>query len=153
MPMARGYVRKSLRERMEEKTAIGPGGCWLWTGSISKEGYGRVRIGGLDPKVELAHRATYELLVGPISAGLELDHLCRVRRCRNPAHLEPVTRRENLMRSPALTFRLHREGRCKRGHAATKENVYRRKSNGRVVCCRVCRRERDDRKRATRIGA
>lgn len=62
--------------------------CWLWTGVKRPAGYGR--FGGAQ-----AHRVAYELLVGPIPAGLELDHLCRVPGCVNPAHLEPVTKAEN----------------------------------------------------------
>ena len=68
--------------------------CWLWTGGQSA-GYGRFGFKGR-PNLG-AHRFAYELLVGPIPPGLDLDHLCRVRNCVNPDHLEPVTRRENLL--------------------------------------------------------
>jgi len=64
---------------------------WLWTGPIMANGYGKV-------KNVLAHRASYELHVGPIPEGLEIDHLCRVRNCINPEHLEPVTGAENMRR-------------------------------------------------------
>lgn len=68
-----------------------------------------------------AHRAVYEILVGKIPDGLQIDHLCRNRGCVNPLHLEPVTREENLSRSP-LTNR----GKmvCKNGHALTADNLY-----------------------------
>lgn len=69
----------------------GPGGCWLWTGSQDGKGYGKTGRGRI-------HRIVYEELVGPIPDGLQLDHLCRVRNCVNPAHLEPVTGRENVRR-------------------------------------------------------
>ena len=75
-----------------EKTADG---CWLWTSTIVWNGYGQFRI---DNRRVYAHRFAYEQVNGTIPAGLDLDHLCRVRRCVNPAHLEPVTRRENLRR-------------------------------------------------------
>ena len=70
-------------------------GCWLWTGSHNGLGYGTIRSVGRKMYV---HRYSYELLVGPIPAGLELDHLCRVPGCVNPDHLEPVTHAENLRR-------------------------------------------------------
>lgn len=65
--------------------------CWLWTGSLNSDGYGRFNG-------KLAHRRTYLEVVGPIPDGLVLDHLCRVRNCVNPDHLEPVTQRENMRR-------------------------------------------------------
>lgn len=67
-------------------------GCWLWTGSCFSLGYGQFHINRC-PK--LAHRVAYEMLVGPIPRGLELDHLCHVRSCVNPQHLRPATRRQN----------------------------------------------------------
>lgn len=69
--------------------------CWLWNGALIQGGYGRYQRG---PKGQPAHRAYYEKLVGPIPDGLDLDHLCRVRRCVNPSHLEPVTAAENTRR-------------------------------------------------------
>jgi HNH endonuclease len=70
--------------------------CWLWTGALAK-GYGQ--FGGTRKQRIQAHRWAYQELVGSIPEGLELDHLCRVRRCVNPAHLEPVTHSVNIMRS------------------------------------------------------
>jgi hypothetical protein len=69
--------------------------CWLWTASL-RDGYGQVRVG---TSVRQAHLVIYELLIGAVPVGLDLDHLCRDRRCVNPAHLEPVTRQTNLLRS------------------------------------------------------
>lgn len=71
-------------------------GCWLWTGTLSMKGYGRFNV--TDRNNAAAHRFAYESFVGPIPDGLEIDHLCSVRRCVNPAHLEPVTHAENLRR-------------------------------------------------------
>lgn len=71
-------------------------GCWLWTGHRGSGGYGRFR---LNHRERPAHRAAYELLVGPVPDGLVLDHLCRNRGCVNPAHLESVTPRENILRA------------------------------------------------------
>lgn len=88
-------IRRTEAELIWAKIRKDDAGCWLWVGTISDGGYGTFR--GLG-KQQKAHRATYELLVGPVPAGLDLDHLCRVRRCVNPSHLEPVTRSENLRR-------------------------------------------------------
>lgn len=68
-------------------------GCWLWTSTVVWNGYGQFRINN---RRVYAHRFAYEQVVGPVPDGL--DHLCRNRRCVNPAHLEPVTRQENLRR-------------------------------------------------------
>ena len=74
-------------------------GCWLFTGYLTPLGYGKVGGGGKHGPVLRAHRVTYEHFRGPIPDGMQLDHLCRVPRCVNPDHLEPVTFRENLDRS------------------------------------------------------
>ena len=85
-------------------------GCWLWSGATTT-GYGRFHLAMGLPLV-VAHRFAYETLVGPVPAGLDLDHLCRVRRCVNPAHLEPVTRRENLMRGDTICRAHHEDRDC-----------------------------------------
>lgn len=79
-------------ERMVDRTD----GCWIWTGHVGKRGYGTVM--GERRKPLLAHRVMYEKYVGPIPDGLQLDHLCRNRKCVNPKHLEPVTTQENTRR-------------------------------------------------------
>jgi hypothetical protein len=94
-------------------------GCWLWTAQRGPLGYGRFAV---DSYPQQAHRVAYELLVGPIPDGLELDHLCRNPPCVNPAHLEPVTHRENMLRSPIVANR-HTATECKRGHPFTEKNT------------------------------
>lgn len=84
------------------------GDCWVWQGTLSDKGYGRVRLGG---RVRATHRVIYEWLVGPIPEGLSIDHLCFNKACCNPAHLEAVTIGENVRR-------YHRaRATCSRGHA------------------------------------
>lgn len=68
------------------------GDCWEWTGGRTDTDYGLFNV---DRRMVKAYRFSYELLVGPIPDGLEIDHLCRMRHCVNPDHLEPVTRSEN----------------------------------------------------------
>jgi hypothetical protein len=86
-----------------------PDECWKWPG-CTKGGYGWTGYGGF------AHRRAYALLVGPVPDGLDLDHLCRNRRCMNPKHLEPVTRQENILRGNHPTAITLRTGKCKAGH-------------------------------------
>ena len=76
------------------------GGCWEWTKALHSRGYGQMITGSKTTKRHnvYAHRFAYETLVGPIPDGLVLDHLCRNPKCVNPAHLEPVTRQENIRR-------------------------------------------------------
>lgn len=82
-------------------------GCWLWTGGTTTAGYGVYSV--VKGEMTTAHRIVYELLVGPIPEGMQLDHLCRVRRCVRPEHLEPVTPLVNTRR--ALPYRLSAAGR------------------------------------------
>lgn len=87
-----GDQARRLAEKIDR---AGPGGCWLWTGTLNGAGYGTYRVDG---QTVGAHRHVYEVERGPIPEGLHLDHLCSVRRCVNPSHLEPVTPSENIRR-------------------------------------------------------
>lgn len=89
--------RSPAVERFWKRTIQSPDGCWEWVGTITNSGYGSLSDSGQ----VLAHRFAYELLVGPIPEGLQIDHLCNVRNCVNPAHLEPVTGLENMRRMSA----------------------------------------------------
>lgn len=84
-----------LRRRKGPDFVVNESGCWIWQFSRSPSGYGQVWHEG---KLAQAHRIYYEKEVGPIPTGLDLDHLCRVRACVNPEHLEPVTRAVNARR-------------------------------------------------------
>lgn len=109
--------------------------CWLWTAYKSNGGYGRIKISG---RMVPAHRVAYELLVGPIPAGLEIDHLCRVRNCVNPDHLEPVTRAVNTLRGTSPSAQHAVKTHCDNGHPFDAANTYLRPTGGRA--CRACGR-------------
>ncbi|HZD08627.1 MAG TPA: HNH endonuclease signature motif containing protein, partial [Candidatus Limnocylindrales bacterium] len=92
---------KPARQRIMEGIHISASGCWEWQRRVLKNGYGVIAIGQHskgERKNAYAHRLAYEVFVGPIPERLDLDHLCRNRKCCNPEHLEPVTRRENILR-------------------------------------------------------
>ena len=133
-----------LPHRIAEKIHVSPCGCYEWTGAIQSNGYGRCWDG---EKVTYAHRVVYSILVGEIEKGLDLDHLCRNRKCVNPDHLEPVTRSENLRRGETgtnLNLKSKAMTKCKMGHEFTEENtrIYRGKR-----CCRACARQNYHRKK------
>ena len=103
-----------MEERFWEKV-MKTDTCWLWTAGRDSAGYGIFRTGGR-ANVSKAHRVAYVLAKGPVPAGLDLDHLCRVRRCVNPDHLEPVTRKENILRGVGIGAINARKIHCLRGH-------------------------------------
>ena len=114
-------------------------GCWLWRGGQGRGGYGRAHIGGTEYRP--AHRVAYELVVGPIPDSFDLDHLCRVRLCVNPSHLEPVTNRENTLRGYGPTAINARKTHCLRGHPLSGDNLVRLRSSDERKC-RTCHRDR-----------
>lgn len=119
----------------------GPGGCWLWLGSINSGGYGEFHH---DYGCSRAHRWAYEHLVGPITEET-LDHLCRVRPCVNPQHLDPCSRGENTMRGHTITAAHAAKTHCLRGHPLSGTNVYRYRGNRH---CRACRAMHDRKHKA-----
>jgi hypothetical protein len=121
-------------------------GCWIWMGSMAVNGYGmfKVRAG----EQVLAHRFAYERAHGAVPDGLSLDHLCRVRCCVNPVHLEPVTTRVNILRGVGVTSANARKTHCHRGHEFTPENTVRAGRNGEGRRCRICRQRDAARARA-----
>lgn len=118
--------------------------CWLWTGGVDSGGYGQFRVDS--SRKIVAHRFAYESLIGAIPPGLQLDHLCRVKTCVNPEHLEPVTGRVNTLRSDGPTARHARQTHCVNDHPFDELNTYWRTPTQRE--CRACKRTRDRKRRA-----
>lgn len=133
-------------ERLMAQVDVIPGGCWLWTGGRTSNGYGAMR---LDGRVVATHRLSYELHVGPIPDGLVIDHVrdrgCTSTVCVNPAHLEPVTQAENLRRGDGASARNARKTHCPQGHAYDEANTYRSPASG-ARSCRACQRAYDQRR-------
>lgn len=128
-------MMKRLPESVRAHVALA-GECWLWTAASSR-GYGYLSFGGQRWR---AHRFAYEHLVGPVPDGLVLDHLCRNTLCLNPAHLEPVTQRENLRRGESPVGINAQRTHCSQGHEFTPENIMQHGGDGRR--CRECARTR-----------
>jgi hypothetical protein len=123
----------AVQDRFWSKVVEAPSGCWEWTACVRGNGYGKFTVDG---RSTAAHRFAFEEMVGPIPEGLVLDHLCRVRTCVNPDHLEPVTQQVNVLRGEAGA-RQRAQTSCIRGHAFDAANTY--------ICgagkrsCRICR--------------
>lgn len=115
--------------------------CWLWTGRLSWQGYARVCFSVNKKRVQThAHRIAWELAHGKsVPDGLVIDHLCRVRNCVNPDHLEAVTSKVNVLRGISPPAILARKTHCKYGHPLSGENLHIYGNGYRV--CRTCGRE------------
>lgn len=138
----------SERDRIFSRIDKGDGsGCWLWVGAADRNGsgYGCTRYQGRN---QGAHRAVYQILRGPIPDGLQIDHLCGVKLCVNPDHLEPVTQLVNTQRAVLVATETH----CASGHLWADDNERFRLSDG-VRECRTCAREKTRRYRARKRAA
>lgn len=111
-------------------------GCWEW--AKSRDGK-RYPMKWVDGAPHLAHRWYWEQRNGPIPAGLVIDHVCANTFCVNPDHLEPVTQRENVMRSKGITAKNAQKTHCAKGHPFNEANTAFRKNGGRT--CLACKRE------------
>ena len=115
MKTNRGTALRRFWEKVSIEDGPLPTQCWIWTAGVTKDGYGRFRpVAG--ETMKLAHRWAMEQFCYPLSDDLEVDHLCKVRNCVNPDHLEDVNRDENMRRA--------RKTHCKWGHELSEENVY-----------------------------
>lgn len=138
----------TLDELIKRTIPVPFSGCWLWLGGLNANGYG-VAPWRRGRGSTLAHVATYSKTIGPVPDGLEIDHLCRVRCCVNPDHLEAVTHKINSQRGECgkNTGKIMRSRtQCKRGHSLSGENLLITSNGGRR--CRSCvRQQSQDRRR------
>lgn len=136
-PEKRSTIEKLLRDHVAITET-----CWIWTGALKENGYGQVRWFG---KNKRAHKLFYECFKDPVPDGLVLDHICRVRRCVNPDHLEPVTPKVNSERG-YWAMKTH----CIRGHELAGENLYKSPDGARH--CRACRSIREGKVKLKAVG-
>ena len=132
-PETKLYLKKEISRFMSFVSQTR--GCWHWTGCLTS-GYGRFnRSAEVGYKLlQLAHRFSWEYFIGPIPDGMQIDHLCRVRNCVNPYHLEVVSCKQNIQRG--LVTRSKRY--CPKGHPYAGDNLYVSPSN--KINCRACHR-------------
>lgn len=139
-----GEERKTLEERFWSKVRKTEA-CWLWTGTRTEDGYGRFLVGGRPENGGRSwgvHRFAYEYLVGPIPEGLSIDHVkargCTSTLCVNPAHLEPVPIRVNILRGDNHAAQQARQTHCKNGHELSGRNLALPNSSHRRRHCLIC---------------
>ena len=151
-------MAKPIIERLMDNCIPEPNsGCWLWTARLDRNGYGRIGIWMPDRGHNVprsAYREMFKALRGPIPEGLELDHLCRVRSCVNPDHLEPVTHKENVRRGEckaqharqAAAKAKRKRQKCGKGHPYIEGSYYwyAGKGHSPFRVCRECRRIYDE---------
>jgi hypothetical protein len=140
---ARGHNRRAIAPEDRFWTRVdrkGDDDCWPWVGARNQKGYGVFEIQG---RRTVVHRFSYELVNGPIPSKLVIDHLCRNTSCVNPAHLEAVTNRENILRGIGPSARAARATHCPKGHPYSGANLYVAARGDRQ--CRTCIQKRHER--------
>lgn len=124
-------LQSNVIERIKSRITVNDDGCWIYP----SQGYGRISYKG---KPNYVHRVIYEEMYG-IPEGLTIDHLCNVKACCNPEHLEAVTAAENSRRAAPFRHR-YQLTKCSKGHSLSGDNLYAYKGQRR---CRKCKREYD----------
>lgn len=143
--MGQQVVNATLQRILSRLQPIPECGCWIWEGGLDPDGYA---IGWADGKSVRVHRYVYKQLKGPIPQGLMPDHLCRVRCCCNPDHLELVTNRVNLHRGVGVNPINSAKTHCPAGHEYTPDNTYVTSDGKRM--CKTCHRETTRRNKSKR---
>lgn len=138
-----------LPEKIVNRISVSEDGHWLWQGYISPKGYGKINFEGAN---RMAHRVVYTLLVGDIPENLQIDHVCRVRHCVCPAHLETVTTQENTRRGLCGKHQAAKT-HCPQGHPLEAGNLAPRTASRSWRQCLTCTRERARIYRAKRRAA
>ena len=126
-----------IYNKLVSNTIFAANGCWWWMAARSKGGYGETGVFGI---VQYTHILSYEMFVGPVPEGMELDHKCRNRACWNYSHLEPVTHVENMLRGESPYAKKKRQTHCKYGHPFAGDNLVFNPDGTRD--CVICRRRR-----------
>lgn len=145
--MPKGYYpRPTLAERLFPKILVSETGCLLWIAKTTPTGYGQFRVGD---KTVYAHRLVFERVNGPIPVGMELDHLCRVRNCVNPRHLQIVNSRVNTLRGNGPAAANVRKTHCPQGHPYDLFNTKLGRKGNRL--CRACKPAIDRRARLKKL--
>lgn len=129
--------------------------CWLWAGYISPNGYGYVYAKGSGKGASplIAHRIMYEEYKGQIPQNLTLDHLCRIRHCINPDHLEPVTIRVNVLRGDGPSAKNLKKTHCPQEHPYSVYAQVSRNNKGVARRCSICHAESEARRRIAKSQA
>lgn len=121
------------KERLMSKVVVDKNGCWNFNGYKNQKGYGKFSV---NDKVMMAHRASFLIHGGIIPGGFTIDHTCKNRGCVNPAHLEAVPHRVNLLRGNTVTAINHNKTHCTKGHAFNAANTIIDKTGRRR--CKIC---------------
>lgn len=141
-------VSNFLHRFWDRVDVTSPSECWLWTGAKNRGGYGQLSYRTPRGNGTLfAHRFAYEATIGLIPQGLQIDHLCRVRACVNPSHLEPVTAHENLRRSTVWDWERCKT-HCPKGHPYDEANTVMHHGSRE---CRTCKNINQKRTRLERM--
>src|SRR5690349_18712112 len=126
-------MKRNVFVLMTDRYTVDANGCWIWNGKPRKDGYCKIKIQG---KTYYAHIISYKSAGLDIPEGYTLDHLCRVRNCVNPAHLEPVTQKVNTARGISVVAVNMKKTHCNAGHEFTPENT--REAKGKRHCRKCC---------------
>lgn len=139
-------MQAELQDRIRKNVQIDGNGCWIWQLRVTPTGYGQISYTPIrgQSMITGAHRVSYIAFVGIISENLQIDHLCKVRNCVNPKHLEAVTSQENIRRSNARYKQQQARTHCPKGHEYTEDNMYKYKTRAGGICrnCKTCMLER-----------